>query len=235
MPDKPDTQTATSTVRCRVKWLVNGAAGGLVLPLVLLWHIGAKCLGPDTVFPGWSQMLSLIPGLTGQYLRRAFYSRVLRRCGADSCVTFGTIFSHPTVAIGRNVYIGAYCSIGDVTIEDDVLIASRVSIMNGSAQHGTERIDVPIREQPGEFVPVTIGEGTWIGEQATVAADVGRHCVIGAGAVVTRPIPDYAIAVGVPARVLRLRTGEPPRDSGPSLVRQLDQTESLATAASAEC
>ncbi|MBN1912030.1 MAG: hypothetical protein JW818_20070, partial [Pirellulales bacterium] len=36
-------------------------------------------------------------------------------------------------------------------------------------------------------------------------ADVGRHCVIGAGAVVTEPIPDYAVAVGVPARVIRYR------------------------------
>ena len=50
-----------------------------------------------------------------------------------------------------------------------------------------------------------IGEGTWVGSAAVVLADVGRHCVIGAGAVVTVPIPDYAIAAGVPARVIRSR------------------------------
>jgi hypothetical protein len=43
------------------------------------------------------------------------------------------------------------------------------------------------------------------GDRAVVMADVGRHCVIGAGSVVTRPIPDYAVAVGVPARVVRYR------------------------------
>ena len=52
---------------------------------------------------------------------------------------------------------------------------------------------------------MTIGRDTWVGDRATVLADVGRHCVIGAGAVVTEPIPDYAIAVGVPAKVTRYR------------------------------
>ena len=41
------------------------------------------------------------------------------------------------------------------------------------------------------------------GERAIIAADIGQHCVIGAGSVVTKPIPDYAIAVGVPAKVIR--------------------------------
>ncbi|TXT17327.1 MAG: O-acetyltransferase, partial [Planctomycetota bacterium] len=79
------------------------------------------------------------------------------------------------------------------------------SVMNGSQQHGIGRLDVPIREQPGVFVPVRIGRDSWIGERAIIAADVGQHCVIGAGSVVTKPIPDFAVAVGVPAKVLRFR------------------------------
>lgn len=50
-----------------------------------------------------------------------------------------------------------------------------------------------------------IGEGSWVGEAAVLAADVGRQTVVGAGAVVTRPLPDRVIAVGVPARVARRR------------------------------
>jgi acetyltransferase-like isoleucine patch superfamily enzyme len=80
--------------------------------------------------------------------------------------------------------------------------------MNGSAQHGIDRLDVPIREQPGVWPRITIGTDTWIGDRAVVMADVGRHCVIGAGSIVTKPIPDYAIALGSPARVVRYRNSE---------------------------
>ena len=73
------------------------------------------------------------------------------------------------------------------------------------ASDGTERLDVLIREQPGTFPRVTIGRDSWIGERTVVMADVGKHCIIAAGSVVTKPVPDYAIAVGSPARVVRFR------------------------------
>jgi acetyltransferase-like isoleucine patch superfamily enzyme len=92
-----------------------------------------------------------------------------------------------------------------VTLEDDVLLGSHVSVMNGGAQHGIERLDIPIREQPGKWPRVTIGRDSWIGERSVVMADVGKHCVISAGSLVMNPIPDYAIAMGVPARVIRYR------------------------------
>jgi tetrahydrodipicolinate N-succinyltransferase len=79
--------------------------------------------------------------------------------------------------------------------------------MNGSKQHGIERLDIPVREQPGEWPRITIGQDTWIGDRAVIMADVGKHCVIGAGAVVTKRIPDYAIAVGNPAKIVSFRTG----------------------------
>lgn len=188
-----------------LKQLIDLIAKLTVLPAAACCYCGVRLLGPHRGFVGWSQGFSLLPGLLGVYLRRAFYKLTLSQCGDGTCITFGTTISHPTAHIGNNVYIGAFCSLGDVVIEDDVLIASNVSIMNGSRQHGIERLDIPIREQAGQYEAVTIGRDSWIGERATVAASVGRHCVIGAGAVVTRPIPDYAIAVGVPARVVRFR------------------------------
>lgn len=178
----------------------------VVLPGFCLYRVSSTVIGEERAFPGWSQCFSLIPGLTGEYIRRAFYRLVLVHCGDRACITFGTKFSHSTASVGKNVYIGANCSLGGITIEDDVLIASNVSIMNGSAQHGIERLDIPIRDQPGVFQDVTIGAGAWIGERAVVSADIGRGCVIGAGSVVTKPIPDFAIAVGVPAKVIRFRT-----------------------------
>jgi virginiamycin A acetyltransferase len=192
-------------VRTAAKSLANGAAVTCVLPLYGLFAAAAVVLGRERVFPGFSQLVSLVPGLAGQYVRRAFYSLVLPQCGADACISFGTVFSHPTAQLGRKTYVGVYCVLGDVTLEEDVLIGSRVSIINGSGQHGTERLDVPIREQPGVWPHVTIGRDTWVGDGAIVMADVGRHCVVGAGSVVTKPLPDNAIAAGSPARVLRFR------------------------------
>lgn len=187
------------------KKLISFFCTALISPVLMIYWLQAKVLGADQVFSGWSQLFSLIPGLTGVHLRHAFLRATSARCGESACVSFGTIFSHPGVSIGRTAYIGNYCSIGNVTIEDDVLIASHVSVMNGCRQHGTERLDVPIREQVGIYEPVTIGCDSWIGERATIAANVGRHCIIGAGSLVLSPVPDYGIAVGVPARVIRDR------------------------------
>ena len=194
-----------SLVKSVAKSAANSMAIVLVTPSFLLYRLGTAVLGRDKAFPGWSQLYSLIPGLIGVYLRRAFYRLVLPRCGTDAWIGFGTVFSHPTAEVGDRAYVGVYCSLGDVTLEDDVLIGSHVSIMNGGSQHGIERLDVPIREQPGSWPRVTIGRDSWIGDRAVVLADVGDHCVIGAGSVVTKPLPSYAIAVGVPAKVVRFR------------------------------
>jgi len=188
-----------------LKALANALVTIVVLPAAAMYYASLWLWGAQHAFPGWSQAFSLLPGLTGVYLRRAFYRLVLARCDEGACISFGTIFSHPTAEIGRNVYVGSFCCLGDVTLEDDVLLGSHVSIANGGNQHGIDRLDVPIREQPGTWPRITIGQDTWIGDRATVLADVGCHCVIGAGAVVSRPIPDYAVAVGVPARVIRYR------------------------------
>lgn len=187
----------------------------LILPAFIVYWLEGKVIGFDNAFPGWSQGLSLIPGIPGINLRQAFYRLTARRCERDASIGFGTIFSHPGVSIGQTAYIGNFCSIGDVTIEQDVLIASHVSIMNGCHQHGTNRLDIPMREQIGRYEPITIGEDSWIGEHATVAASVGKHCIIGANSLVLNPIPDYSIAVGSPARVIRDRR-DPQAASSPA-------------------
>ena len=197
------------TVKETLKATANALAMVAVLPAVLLYRLGALPR-PGGAFPGWSQAFSLVPGLSGVYLRLAFYRLVLPRCGDGACLCFGTVFSHPTAEVGRNVFVGVGCMLGDVTLEDDVVIASHVSIINGHRQHGIERLDIPIRDQPGEYPRVTVGRDSWIGERSVVMANVGEHCVIGAGSVVTKPVPDFAIALGSPARVVRYRAGYAP-------------------------
>jgi acetyltransferase-like isoleucine patch superfamily enzyme len=191
-----------------IKSMLNGLAVVFMLPAILAYHFSALLLGREIVFPGWSQAVSLLPGLSGTYLRRAFYRFVLARCESGSVITFGTVFASPHAQVGTNTYIGAYGCLGDVNLEADVLIGSQVSITNGNKQHGIERLDIPVREQPGEWPKITIGQDTWVGDRAVIMANVGKHCVVGAGAVVTKPVPDYAIVAGVPARIIGHRGGE---------------------------
>ncbi len=210
----------SSHVKSNLKAMVNGISTLLVLPCVVLFRLGSFCLGKETCFPGWSQVFSLIPGICGVYLRRAFFGWVLPGVGKDAWISFGTVFSHPTAEIGERVYVGVGCMIGDVTLEQDVLIGSHVSIINGNRQHGIERLDVPVREQPGEYPRVTIGQDSWIGDRSIVMANVGRHAVVGAGSVVTKPIPDFAIVVGNPAKVIKLRNDKP-ADTSAQLCNQI--------------
>ncbi len=198
--------------RALLKRLVHLICAILVAPAVLLYRLERAALGADRCFPGWSQALSLLPGIPGMYFRRAFLNATLARCGADCWIGFGTVITSASTTIGDRAYVGLSCTLGDVDVGDDALIASHVSLVNGGHQHGIERLDVPIREQPGRWVRIRVGRDSWIGERAVVMADVGDHCVVGAGSVVTKPIPDYAIAVGNPARVVRDRT----QDNGPA-------------------
>ena len=76
---------------------------------------------------------------------------------------------------------------------------------SGGRTHGIDDLGVAIRDQPGSPERVRIGAGAWIGSAAIVMADVGRDSVVGAGAVVTRSVPDRVVAAGVPARVVKRR------------------------------
>ena len=88
-------------------------------------------------------------------------------------------------------------------IGDDVLTANNVYISDNI--HCYENITTPVIKQPVKYKrSVEIGSGAWIGENACIiGANVGRNSVIGANAVVTSDIPDYAVAVGIPAKVIK--------------------------------
>jgi virginiamycin A acetyltransferase len=177
---------------------------------MMSFGIRRRLLGPNRALEGSTQMLSLVPGVTGDFLRRAFLARTLARCAPSASIGFGTLFSQTGARIDERVYIGPRCHLGLVHVERDVLLGAGVHVPSGGATHGTDDVSRPINEQEGRRTLVRIGEGTWIGSAAVVMADVGRHCVIGAGAVVTSPIPDYSVAVGVPAKVIRQRAASPP-------------------------
>lgn len=193
-------------MRQLVKSGVFAAAVILVLPAWCSFLLKRVVLGPDRAIMSSTQSLSLVPGLLGQFVRRAFLWLVLEECATSVTVEFGTTFSKVDARLGENVYIGPYCSLGSVVLERDVLLAPSVHIPSGPDTHGTANPDIPIREQPGRLRTVRVGQGTWIGTGAIVLDDVGANSVIAAGAVVTAPIPGLVVAGGVPARVLKERT-----------------------------
>ena len=116
----------------------------------------------------------------------------------------------PKITIGDRVGINYNCHIGcvnEITIGNDVLLASRVYISDHS--HGSpdyHDIEVPptVRKVVSKG-PVHIEDGVWIGEGACIlpGVRVGRHAIVGANAVVTRDVPPYTIVGGVPARQIK--------------------------------
>jgi virginiamycin A acetyltransferase len=193
------------TLRTAAKATAFTLATVAVLPALVSFHVRSLLLGPDRALQGSSQALSLVPGLLGQYLRRAFFSRVLAHCGRGVVIEFGAIFSKVGARLEENAYVGPRCHIGLAHVERDVMLAAGVHVPSGARTHGTDDLEVPMREQPGERSVVRIGAGAWVGSNAVVLADVGRGAIVGAGAVVTAPVPEMAVVAGVPAKVIRSR------------------------------
>lgn len=122
-------------------------------------------------------------------------------------------WSNPPQAFAPEIVLGERCFINNfsqiscvrrVAIGADVLIAENCFIADNN--HGYADSDLPVRAQPlaaaGE---VEIGAGSWIGAHCSIVGNVriGRHCVVGANSVVTTDLPDFSVAAGAPARVLK--------------------------------
>jgi len=174
----------------------------LALPFWLFYRVYALCWNPDRGLAAISQFASLWPGLTGQYFRQMLFRLIIEQMGTGVVISFGSLLTRSAVRLGNNVYIGAYCLLGRVHIGPDTLIADHVCIPSGALQHGFSRLDIPLRDQPGDLRTVHIGSDCWIGSNAVILADLGAHCIVGAGAVVTHHVHDYQIVAGNPARVI---------------------------------
>ncbi len=121
--------------------------------------------------------------------------------GEGSCVAApiqGTCLNR--IKIGRNVVINANLlamARGGITIEDDVQIAANVQLLTNN-HDPYERLVLTCR-------PILIGRNAWIGAGATILPGirVGAHAIVGAASVVTKDVPDYAVVVGNPAKVVK--------------------------------
>lgn len=113
------------------------------------------------------------------------------------------------LSVGDNANIAGNCLIQsgkNVWIGKNVLMAAYVYIIGGGG-HRSSRTDVPVIQQGQTVRDVTVDDNAWIGADVTImdGVRIGRDAIIGAGAVVTRNVPEFAVAAGVPARVHRDR------------------------------
>ncbi|WP_044268856.1 acyltransferase [Bacteroides timonensis] len=108
------------------------------------------------------------------------------------------------VIIGDHTRIGLRCTIiGPVQIGNHVILAQNIAI--SGLNHRYEDPQLPIHQQGVTTTPIQIGDDSWIGANSVITAgvNIGKHVVVGAGSVITKDIPDYSIAVGNPARVIK--------------------------------
>ncbi len=118
-----------------------------------------------------------------------------------------TARSAPAIRIGDGTSISGFCTITaarSVVIEPNVLIARYVYISDHT--HAFAACDRPVKAQGiTRIAPVRIGEGAWLGQNVVVCpgVSIGRNAVIGANSVVRDDVPDFCVAAGAPARVIR--------------------------------
>ncbi len=147
-------------------------------------------------------------------LRFRYYSKRLKKTTGTFMSSMGLCIQGPeNVTVGNNVFFNrnviiltvSGCKDSEVIIADNCLFGPNVVIVAGDHSYLNRIEKIRFSETiPGK---ITIGEDCWIGSNVTITKDVtiGEGSVIGANSVVTRDIPPFSIAVGVPARVIKMR------------------------------
>jgi acetyltransferase-like isoleucine patch superfamily enzyme len=204
---------------------VPGALGLLLRRIAYPWILGA--VGRNVVFG------------QGVVVRHPAKVRIGNDVTIDDLVVLDAKGeTNQGITIGNGVFVGRAtilsCKNGNIELEDEVNIGFHSEIFSGSQVHvgryglfaaytylvggGHEfsRLDQPVIHQPRTSIGITLAENVWLGTGAKVmdGVRIGRDVIVGAGAVVTEDIPARAIAVGVPARVVKHRDETGPQRHG---------------------
>ncbi len=166
----------------------------LIIYKLILSHL------PNSERGNWiSLIIRKLRGSVGKVLFDYCGSNVNIEKGAD----FGT---GKGISLGDYSGIGVNCKVrGPLTIGENVMMGPNVNILTHS--HNFDRTDIPMCKQGGNFKSVTIGNDVWIGMNTLIlpGVHIGNGVIIGAGAVVTKDIPDYVVVGGVPAKIIKNR------------------------------
>ena len=188
-----------------VKFVFNLISQVMVFPLVIFSWLEKTLMPnqPELVFNVCTNIVAMLPGVPGVFLRRAFYTMALEKCSPHCYIGFGTIISHRYTIIDKHAYIGSYALIGKAHLGEYCLIGSRVSILSGEALHVLDEKGMWTPYSAALLVRVIISKNVWIGEGAIVSANIGESCMIGAGSVVSSNIKSNVMVAGNPARFVK--------------------------------
>ncbi|MVP00488.1 acyltransferase [Paenibacillus lutrae] len=148
-----------------------------------------------------------LPDIVGVALRYCLLKCLIPGCGDNVFVGRSVEIKYwERLYIGSNVSIHKQCYLdacGEIRIDDDVSIAHQSSLI--SFQHSWEDEAQPIRDNPVVCARIHVHSDVWIGCGCRIlaGASIGSRSIIAAGAVVTKPVPGYTIAAGVPAKIIK--------------------------------
>lgn len=134
----------------------------------------------------------------------------LQACGAGTVIEPTACFSNPeNISIGERCHVNRFCCLwaspnAKITIGDHGLMGPSVAIFTSNHGHQGEGAMI---DQPFEEKDVTIGKNVWLGAHVVIlpGVTIGESAIIAAGAVVTKDIPSYVVAGGIPAKVIKER------------------------------
>ena len=173
----------------------------------LLYHLCA-CRGDIA----YGEFLRWLPDDPGIWKRRKYYRKRLQACGENLIVLQGVwMFCPEKIGLGNDVTIAGDVKInagGGLTAGDDVLIGPDTKIW--TQNHRFDDPTKPIPEQGWTYKPVIIGNDVWVAAHCVILPGViiGDHAVVGAGSVVTKAVPEWAVVAGNPAKIVKYRTSE---------------------------
>lgn len=166
---------------------------------------------PDLFYTMFWRMFDRTPAAMIQSfaipVRRMLAKQIFRHCGEGVIFHHNVLFSKGSnISIGDHSLINRYVMLddrADLTIGSFVMVAAGVTIETHT--HPFDDFTVPIAQGGREGLPVTVRANTVLGYNSVLMAgvNVGYRCIIGANSVVTKDIPDYTVAGGVPAKPIK--------------------------------